>query len=59
MQKGTFDFDDFLLQAQSVKKLGGMGGMLKMRPGIYIYILFFNINIYSRLYIYIMYNTYI
>lgn len=33
MQKGDFDFDDFLLQAQSVKKMGGMAGMLKMIPG--------------------------
>ena len=33
MQKGDFDFDDFLLQAQSVKKMGGMQGMLKMIPG--------------------------
>ena len=33
MQKGDFDFDDFLLQAQSVRKMGGMGGMLKMIPG--------------------------
>ena len=34
MQKGDFDFNDFLLQSQSVKKLGGMGGMLKMMPGM-------------------------
>ena len=34
MQKGDFDFNDFLLQAQSLKKLGGMGGMLKMMPGM-------------------------
>lgn len=34
MQKGSFDFDDFLLQSQSVRKLGGMGGMLKMIPGM-------------------------
>ena len=33
MQKGDFDFDDFLLQAQSVRKLGGMGGMMKLIPG--------------------------
>ena len=34
MQKGTFDFNDFLAQAQAVRKLGGMGGMLKMMPGM-------------------------
>ena len=34
MQKGDFDFNDFLLQAQSVRKMGGMGGMLKMIPGM-------------------------
>ena len=34
MQKGDFDFNDFLLQSQSLKKMGGMGGMLKMMPGM-------------------------
>jgi len=34
MQKGDFDFDDFLLQSQSVRKMGGMGGMLKLIPGM-------------------------
>eukprot|EP00597_Dinobryon_sp_UTEXLB2267_P003471 CAMPEP_0170069744 /NCGR_PEP_ID=MMETSP0019_2-20121128/8305_1 /TAXON_ID=98059 /ORGANISM="Dinobryon sp., Strain UTEXLB2267" /LENGTH=484 /DNA_ID=CAMNT_0010277867 /DNA_START=136 /DNA_END=1586 /DNA_ORIENTATION=- len=34
MQKGDFDFDDFILQSQSVRKMGGMGGMLKMIPGM-------------------------
>lgn len=34
MQKGTFDFNDFLLQSQSVRQMGGMGGMLKMMPGM-------------------------
>ena len=33
MQKGSFDFNDFLAQSQSVRKLGGMGGMLKLIPG--------------------------
>jgi signal recognition particle subunit SRP54 len=33
MQKGSFDFNDFLLQSQTVRKMGGMGGMLKMMPG--------------------------
>jgi len=31
MQRGTYDFDDFLAQAQAVKKIGGMGGMMKVR----------------------------
>jgi len=34
MQKGDYDFNDFLLQSQSLKKMGGMGGMLKMMPGM-------------------------
>ena len=34
MQKGDYDFNDFLVQSQSLKKLGGMGGMLKMMPGM-------------------------
>jgi len=34
MQKGSFDFEDFLAQAQAVKKMGGMMGMLKMMPGM-------------------------
>ena len=34
MQKGAFDFNDFMAQVQSVRKLGGMGGMLKMIPGM-------------------------
>ncbi|KAJ1442006.1 signal recognition particle protein [Ochromonadaceae sp. CCMP2298] len=34
MQKGDFDFNDFIFQAQSVRKMGGMGGMLKMLPGM-------------------------
>jgi len=33
MAKGTFGFDDFLTQMQAVKKMGGMGDMLKMMPG--------------------------
>lgn len=33
MQKGDFDFNDFLLQSQSVRKMGGMSSMLKMIPG--------------------------
>jgi signal recognition particle subunit SRP54 len=34
MQKGDYDFNDFLVQSQSVRKLGGMGGMLRMMPGM-------------------------
>lgn len=34
MQRGTFDFNDFLLQSQSVKNMGGMAKMMKMIPGM-------------------------
>jgi signal recognition particle subunit SRP54 len=34
MAKGSFDFNDFLKQMQAVKKMGGMGDMLKMMPGM-------------------------
>ncbi len=34
MAKGSFGFDDFLKQMQTVKKMGGMGSMLKMLPGM-------------------------
>ena len=34
MAKGTFGFDDFLKQMQAMKKMGGMGSMLKLLPGI-------------------------
>jgi len=34
MAKGTFGFDDFLKQMQSVKKMGGIKDMLKMIPGM-------------------------
>ena len=34
MAKGSFGFDDFLKQMQTVKKMGGMGSMLKLLPGI-------------------------
>lgn len=34
MAKGSFGFDDFLKQMQAVKKMGGMGDMLKMLPGM-------------------------
>jgi len=33
MQKGSFDFNDFLVQSRSLKTLGGMGGLLKLMPG--------------------------
>eukprot|EP00607_Mallomonas_marina_P011127 CAMPEP_0182424974 /NCGR_PEP_ID=MMETSP1167-20130531/11281_1 /TAXON_ID=2988 /ORGANISM="Mallomonas Sp, Strain CCMP3275" /LENGTH=403 /DNA_ID=CAMNT_0024605227 /DNA_START=410 /DNA_END=1621 /DNA_ORIENTATION=+ len=34
MQKGSFDFTDFIAQSQAVRRMGGMGGMLKMMPGM-------------------------
>jgi signal recognition particle subunit SRP54 len=34
MAKGSFGFDDFLKQMQSVKKMGGIKDMLKMMPGM-------------------------
>jgi len=34
MAKGTFTFDDFLKQMQSVKKMGGMKDILKLVPGL-------------------------
>jgi signal recognition particle subunit SRP54 len=34
MAKGTFGFDDFLKQMQTVKKMGGMKDLLKMMPGM-------------------------
>ena len=34
MAKGSFGFDDFLKQMQTVKKMGGMKDMLKMIPGM-------------------------
>jgi signal recognition particle subunit SRP54 len=34
MAKGSFGFDDFLKQMQSVKKMGGIKDMLKLLPGV-------------------------
>ncbi len=34
MQKGTFGFDDFLKQMQSLRKMGGLKDMLKLIPGL-------------------------
>ena len=34
MSKGTFGFDDFLKQMNTLKKMGGIKSMLKMLPGI-------------------------
>ncbi len=34
MAKGSFGFDDFLKQMQSVKKMGGLKDMLKLMPGM-------------------------
>lgn len=33
MQKGQFDLDDLLSQIRNMKKMGGMGGLLKFIPG--------------------------
>ncbi len=33
-QKGEFDFEDYLSQIQSMKKMGGLGSLMKMIPGI-------------------------
>jgi len=33
MQKGSYDFNDFLVQAQTVRKMGGMN-MIKLMPGM-------------------------
>ncbi len=33
VRTATFTFDDFLQQLQQVKKMGGLGSMLKMMPG--------------------------
>jgi len=34
MKKGTFDFDDLYSQLNNIKKMGGMGGILGMMPGL-------------------------
>ena len=34
MQKGQFDFNDMLIQLQQVSKMGGLGGVLAMLPGV-------------------------
>lgn len=34
MEKGSFGFDDFLKQMQSVKKMGGLGSIMKLMPGM-------------------------
>ena len=33
-QKGEFDFNDLLAQMNQVKKMGGVGGLVKMLPGL-------------------------
>ena len=33
-QKGKFDFNDLLTQMQQMKKMGGMGAMMKLLPGL-------------------------
>jgi signal recognition particle subunit SRP54 len=34
MAKGTFGFDDFLKQMQAVRKMGGLGSIMKLMPGM-------------------------
>ncbi|NLK41177.1 MAG: signal recognition particle protein [Planctomycetes bacterium] len=34
MAKGTFGFDDFLKQMQSIRKMGGFASLLKLLPGM-------------------------
>lgn len=34
LQKGSFDFEDFLNQMRQLQKMGGMGEFLKMMPGM-------------------------
>lgn len=34
MTKGKFDYDDFLVQMEQMSKLGGIGGILKLLPGM-------------------------
>jgi signal recognition particle subunit SRP54 len=34
MQRAEFDFEDFLAQMQQVKKMGNLGGIMKMLPGM-------------------------
>jgi len=34
MQKGSFDLEDMLSQLRQVKKMGGLGGVMSMLPGI-------------------------
>ena len=34
MQKGKFDFDDLLSQIRNMKKMGGLGGIVNLLPGM-------------------------
>ncbi|MEI6730387.1 MAG: signal recognition particle protein, partial [Pseudomonadota bacterium] len=34
MQEGSFDFDDLLSQLRNMKKMGGLGSVMSMMPGI-------------------------
>ncbi|HSH08803.1 MAG TPA: signal recognition particle protein, partial [Oceanipulchritudo sp.] len=34
MQRAEFNFEDFLSQMQAVKKMGSLGGLMKMMPGM-------------------------
>jgi signal recognition particle subunit SRP54 len=33
-QEGSFDFDDLLSQLRNMKKMGGLGGLMNMLPGV-------------------------
>ena len=34
MRKGQFDYDDYLMQMQQMKKMGGIGAIMNMLPGM-------------------------
>ena len=34
LQKGTFDLDDLAVQLRQVRKMGGLGGLMAMLPGV-------------------------
>lgn len=41
MQRGAFDFNDFLYQSRAVRNMGGMSGVLKLIPGIHLLCFYF------------------
>lgn len=34
LQKGSFDFEDMLMQLRQMKKMGGLGGLMNLLPGV-------------------------